>query len=45
MENSNPAGANLRELYADDNLALKTNYKQLIQKTETFFDNQELIGG
>ena len=40
MENSNPAGANLQELYADDNLALKTNYKQLIEKTETFFDNE-----
>ena len=40
MENSNPASANLRELYADDNLALKTNYKQLIEKTETFFDNE-----
>ncbi|MEJ2103925.1 MAG: hypothetical protein P8X47_05030, partial [Ignavibacteriaceae bacterium] len=32
MENSNPAGANLRELYADDNLAIKTSYKQLIEK-------------
>ena len=40
MENSNPAAANLRELYADDNLAIKTNYKQLIEKTEIFFDNE-----
>lgn len=40
MENSNPAASNLRELYADDNLAVKTNYKQLIEKTETFFDNE-----
>ncbi len=40
MENSNPAASNLRELYADDNLVLKTNYKQLIEKTEVFFDNE-----
>ncbi len=40
MENSNPAAANLRELYADDNLKLKTNYKELIQKSEVFFDNE-----
>lgn len=40
MENSNPAASNLRELYADDNLSLKTNYKQLIEKTEKFFDNE-----
>jgi glycosidase len=40
MENSNPAASNLRELYADDNLVNKTNYKQLIEKTETFFDNE-----
>ncbi len=40
MENSNPAASNLRELYADDNLSMKTYYKQLIEKTETFFDNE-----
>ncbi|MBE0571998.1 MAG: alpha-amylase [Ignavibacteriaceae bacterium] len=40
MENSNPAASNLREFYADDNLVIKTNYKQLIEKTETFFDNE-----
>ena len=40
MENSNPAASNLRELYTDDNLSIKTNYKQLIEKTETFFDNE-----
>ncbi|HEY6436701.1 MAG TPA: alpha-amylase family glycosyl hydrolase, partial [Ignavibacteriaceae bacterium] len=40
MENSNPAASNLRELYADDNLSAKTNYKQLIEKTEIFFDNE-----
>ncbi len=40
MENSNPAAANLRELYADDNLKLKTNYKELIEKSEVFFDNE-----
>ncbi|MCU0413508.1 MAG: alpha-amylase family glycosyl hydrolase [Ignavibacteriaceae bacterium] len=40
MENSNPAAENLRELYADDHLAVKTDYKQLIEKTETFFDNE-----
>ncbi|MCW8803387.1 MAG: alpha-amylase family glycosyl hydrolase, partial [Ignavibacteriaceae bacterium] len=41
MENSNPAAANLRELYADDNLKLKTNYRELIEKSETFFDNEK----
>ncbi|NWG28226.1 MAG: alpha-amylase, partial [Ignavibacteriaceae bacterium] len=40
LENTNPAASNLRELYADDNLAAKTNYKQLIEKTETFFDSE-----
>ena len=40
LENSNPAASNLRELYADDNLSIKTNYKQLIEKTEIFFDNE-----
>ncbi len=40
MENNNPAAANLRELYADDSLAIKTSYKQLIEKTEIFFDNE-----
>jgi len=40
MENSNPAAANLRELYSDDNLSAKTNYKQVIEKTETFFNNE-----
>jgi glycosidase len=40
MENSNQAAANLRELYADDNLKLKTNYKELIEKSEIFFDNE-----
>jgi len=41
MENSNPAAANLKELYADDNLSIKTNYKLLIEKTEVFFDNEK----
>lgn len=40
IENSNPAASNLRELYADDNLAANTYYKQLIEKTETFFDSE-----
>jgi glycosidase len=40
LENNNPAASNLRELYADDNLTANTNYKQLIDKTETFFDNE-----
>lgn len=40
MENSNPAAANLRELYSDDNLKFKTNYKELIEKSEIFFDNE-----
>ncbi len=37
MENSNPAAANLRELYADDNLEIKTNYKELIEKIGSIF--------
>jgi glycosidase len=41
MENSNPAASNLRELYADDNLKSKTNYKELIEKSEVFFDNEK----
>ncbi|MBK9098965.1 MAG: alpha-amylase [bacterium] len=40
MENSNPAASNLRELYADDILTIKSNYKQLIEKTEIFFENE-----
>jgi len=40
MENSNPAASNLRELYADDNLKLKTNYTEVIEKSELFFDNE-----
>ena len=40
MENNNPAASNLRELYADDNLAAKTDYKKLIEKTEMFFDSE-----
>lgn len=41
LENSNPAASNLRELFADDNLAVKTNYKLLIEKTELFFDSEK----
>jgi glycosidase len=40
MQNSNPAASNLRELYSDDNLVIKTNYKQLIEKAEKFFENE-----
>jgi glycosidase len=40
MENSNPAASNLRELFSDDKLQLTTNYKQLIEKTEIFFENE-----
>ncbi|MBT8379660.1 MAG: alpha-amylase [Ignavibacteria bacterium] len=40
FENSNPASANLRELYADDNLVVKSKYKKLIEKTEEFFEKE-----
>jgi len=40
MENSNPAASNLKELFSDNSLIEKTSYKQLIEKTESFFENE-----
>ena len=40
IQNSNPAGSKLRELYSDDNLKLKSNYTRIIEKTEEFFDKE-----
>jgi glycosidase len=40
MQNSNPAASKLRELYADDNLKLKTSYSRIIEKTEIFFEKE-----
>lgn len=40
MQNSNPAASKLRELYADDNLKLKTSYNRIIEKTEIFFEKE-----
>jgi glycosidase len=44
LENINPAASSLRELFADDNLIIKTSYKQLIEKTENFFDTEKPSG-
>ncbi len=40
IENLNPATANLKELFADDNLKKLDNYKKIIQKTEEFFESE-----
>ncbi|MFI5237560.1 MAG: alpha-amylase family glycosyl hydrolase, partial [Ignavibacteriales bacterium] len=44
IANSNPAASNLRELFSDDYLTIRTNYKKLIEKTEKFFDNEKPAG-
>ncbi len=40
MQNTNPAGLRLRELYSDENLKLISNYTRIIEKTEEFFDKE-----
>ena len=42
--NNNPAGKNLRELYDDTPLGEKTDYLQLLQNTDKFFEKEKLLG-
>ncbi len=45
LENINPATHQLKELYTDEKLANQTKYKEVIEQTELFFENQPRIGG
>lgn len=45
LENINPATHQLKELYNDEKLAKETKYKDLIEQTEIFFENEPKIGG
>jgi glycosidase len=42
--NSNPAGKNLKELYDDTPLGQQTDYLQLIQNADKFFEKEKLLG-
>ncbi len=45
LENINPATHQLKELYTDERLAKETKYKEVIEHTELFFENEPKIGG
>jgi glycosidase len=45
LENINPATHQLKELYDDEKLAKGTKYKDIIEQTEVFFENEPKIGG
>lgn len=45
LENINPATYQLKELYNDEKLANETKYKEIIEQTEIFFENEPKIGG
>jgi glycosidase len=45
LENINPATHQLKELYNDEKLAQETKYKDIIEQTEIFFENEPKIGG
>jgi len=45
LENINPATHQLKELYNDEKLAKETKYKEIIEHTEIFFENEPKIGG
>lgn len=45
LENINPATYQLKELYDDQKLANETKYKEIIEQTEVFFENETKIGG
>ncbi len=45
LENINPATHQLKELYTDEELAKETNYKDIIEETELFFESAPQIGG
>lgn len=45
LENINPATYQLKELYTDEELSKETRYKEIIEQTEIFFENEPKIGG
>ncbi len=45
LENINPATHQLKELYSDEKLVKETKYKEVIEQTELFFENEPKIGG
>lgn len=45
LENINPATHQLKELYTDEKLTKETKYKEIIEQTELFFENEPKIGG
>lgn len=45
LENINPATHQLKELYTDEKLTKETKYKEIIEQTEIFFENEPKIGG
>ncbi len=45
LENINPATHQLKEFYTDEKLAKETNYKEIIEQTELFFESEPKIGG
>ncbi|MCU0343295.1 MAG: alpha-amylase family glycosyl hydrolase [Ignavibacterium sp.] len=45
LENINPATYQLKELYTDEKLAKETKYREIIEQTELFFENEPKIGG
>jgi len=44
LENNNPASSQLEELYSEKPLAQKTKYRELIDFTEKFFNNEKVFG-
>jgi glycosidase len=45
LENINPATNQLKELYTDEKLTKETKYKEIIEHTELFFENESKLGG
>ncbi len=45
LENINPATHQLKELYTDEKLTNESKYKEIIEQTELFFENEPKIGG
>lgn len=45
LENINPATHQLKELYSDERLLKETKYKEIIEQTEFFFENEPKLGG
>ncbi|RLC51305.1 MAG: alpha-amylase, partial [Candidatus Cloacimonadota bacterium] len=44
LENRNPAASRLKEFFSDEGLHKETKYKELIEKTEKFFDKEKPTG-